>query len=88
MDAWMEDDLVSMIPKEKLEFLSELFSRGKGRTPKQLMREVLPLIKKGKEQGLSLSSQEMAAAISAIKKHSSKEENEKIDELLKKAGRA
>ena len=52
------------------------------------MRELLPLIKKGKEQGLSLSSQEMAAAISAIKKHSSKEDNEKIDELLKKAGRA
>ena len=34
MDAWMEDDLVSMIPKEKLEFLSELFHEERDERPR------------------------------------------------------
>jgi len=84
MEPWMQDDLVRSIPKEKLEFLSRLFQQGNGKSQKDLMRDVLPLIKEAREKGLTFTPSETQAAIAAIKKHAGAAENNKIDELLKK----
>lgn len=84
MEPWMEDDLVRTIPKEKLDFLSKLFQQGSGKSQRDLMRDVLPLLKEGKEKGLTFTKEEASAAISAIRKHSVPEEISKIDELLRK----
>ena len=84
MEPWMNDELVSSIPKEKLEFLSKLFWDGKGKSQKELMQKMLPLLKEGKEKGLFFTPAETSAVIAALRKHSSAEENAKIDALLKK----
>ena len=86
MEAWMKDELVQSIPKEKLEFLSKMFESGNGKSQKELMRRMLPLMKEARDKGIRFSSQEAAAAIAAIRKHSSAEENMRIDEILKRAG--
>ena len=83
MDPWMSDELTKSIPKEKLEFLSTLFAQSNGKSQKELLREVLPLIKKAKEEGLTFTSAEVTAAIAAIRKHGSEEDNAQIDQLLK-----
>jgi len=83
MEPWMNDTLVQSIPKEKMEFLAKLFQQGKGKTQKEMMVHLLPLLKEGKEKGLSFTPAEISSAIAAIRKHSSYEENQKIDELLK-----
>ena len=85
MEPWMEDEIVRSIPKEKLEFLSEMFLQSKGKNKSELIKELVPLIKQAKERGLSLTPQEMKLAITAIKRHSSPEENDRIDAFLKKA---
>ena len=85
MEPWMKDELVSSIPKEKLEFLAKLFEDGKGKSQKDLMRQLLPLLKEGKEKGLFFTSTETASVIAAIRKHSSAEENAKITALLQKS---
>lgn len=83
--AWMSDPLVSVIPEKKLQFLGQLFAQGHGKSQKEMMTLLMPLLKKAKQEGLTFSPQEMSAAIAAIKKHSSEEELKQIDQILEKS---
>lgn len=88
MEPWMEDDLVKDIPKEKLEFLSQVMMGSKGKNQKQMMSTLLPLMKEAQAKGLQFTASETAAAIAAIRKYSSREENSRIDEILHKVNQA
>ena len=81
---WMNDPLVQNIPQKKLDFLGKLFAEGKGKNQKQMMAYIMPMMKKARAEKLTFSQQEINACIQAIKNHSTKEELEKIDEILKK----
>lgn len=83
--AWMSDPIVSVIPKKKLQFLGQLFAQGHGKSQKEMMTLLMPMMKKAKQEGLTFSPQEMSAAIAAIKKHSSEEELKQIDSILEKS---
>lgn len=85
--AWMSDPMVSIIPEKKLQFLGQLFAQGHGKSQKEMMTLLMPLLKKAKQEGLTFSPQEMSAAIAAIKKHSSEEEKKQIDNILEKSRR-
>ena len=78
---WMEDPLVKEIPKQKLQFLEQLFAKGHGKSQKDMM----PMLKKAKQENLTFTPQEMNAAIAAIRKHSSAEELSQIDKILEKS---
>ncbi len=82
--AWMDDELVKHIPQKKLDFAAMLFENGHGKSQKDMMRTVLPLMKKAKAENLIFSQAELNACIQAIKKYSTPEELTKIDELLSK----
>lgn len=85
--TWMEDELVKNISAKKLTFLSQIFASDcfkKQKSPKEIMAFLLPAMKKARSEGLTFTQQEMNAAIQAIKKYSTLEEQHKIDELLKK----
>ncbi len=84
---WMSDPLVSMIPERKLKFLGEMFSEGQGKSQKEMMALMMPMMKKAKKENLTFTPQEMSAAIAAIKKHSSEEEVKQIDKILDKANK-
>lgn len=83
--AWMEDELVKSIDKRKLEFLSQLFHEGHGRSQKELMAYLMPMLRKAKQEHLAFTQQEINAAISAIRKHSSADELIQIDKILAQA---
>lgn len=82
--AWMEDELVKGIPQKKLDFLGRMFAEGHGKSQKEMMMFLMPMMKKAKEEHLTFTPQEMNAAIAAIKKHSTPEELKQIDQILKK----
>ena len=82
--AWMDDDLVKNIPQRKLEFMEKMFREGHGKNQKEMMRFVMPMMQKAKQEKLTFSPQEMNAAIAAIRKYSSEEELKQIDDILKK----
>lgn len=88
MEPWMEDELVKDIPKEKLEFLARIMTGSKGKNQKQLMGALIPLMKEAQSKGLQFTTAETTAAIAAIRKYSSQEENAKIDEILQKVDHA
>lgn len=82
--TWMSDPLVASIPEKKLKFLGQMFAQGQGKSQKELMSLMMPMMKKAKQENLTFTPQEMNAAIAAIKKHSSPEELQKIDGILAK----
>ncbi len=84
---WMKDPLVKDIPQRKLQFLGEMFTRGNGKSQKEMMTFLMPMLKKAKQENLTFTPQEMNAAITAIRRHSSLEEQKEIDRILKKAQR-
>lgn len=84
--AWMADPLVKEIPEQKIRFLEQLFSDGQGKSQKEMMAYLIPMMKKAKQEGLTFTPQEMNAAIAAIRKHSSREELQQIDKILEKSG--
>lgn len=82
--AWMQDELVKNIPQKKLDFLGKMFAESQGKSQKELMTLLLPMLKMAKQENLTFSQQEMNAAISAIKKHSTSEELQQIERILEK----
>lgn len=79
---WMQDPLVKDISPAKLNFLSQLFVEGKGKSQKEMMAFFLPMMKKAKAENLSFTQSEITACIQAIKKHSTPEELSQIDKLM------
>lgn len=86
--TWMEDELVKDIDPRKLDFLSKLFAEGHGRSQKDMMTLLMPMMRKARQEHLSFTPQEMNAAVSAIRKYSTKEELRKIDQLLAGAAKS
>lgn len=84
--AWMEDELVRDIPQKKLDFLGQLFTESQGKSQKEMMSMMLPMMRRAKAEHLSFTTQEMNSAIAAIRKYSSSEELSKIDKILSQAG--
>ncbi|MBE5893790.1 MAG: hypothetical protein E7286_10515 [Lachnospiraceae bacterium] len=86
--AWMDDELVRSIPQTKLNFLGKMFqdTQGKtiGKSPKEMMTILMPMMARAKQENLSFTPQEMTACIAAIKKHSSEEERKQIDNVMNK----
>lgn len=82
--AWMSDPLVKDIPRKKLEFLGQMFTEGQGKSQKEMMAFMMPMMKKAKQENLTFTPQEMSAAIAAIKKYSSADELKQIDKILAK----
>lgn len=83
--AWMQDELVKDIPPGKLDFLGRMFAEGHGKSQKEMMAMLLPMMKKAKQEKLTFTQQEMTAAIAAIKKHNSPEELKQINKILEKS---
>ena len=81
---WMSDELVKDIPSKKLDFLAQMFAQGQGKSQKEMMLFLMPMMQKAKKENLTFTPQEMQAAITAIKKYSTEEELKKINDILEK----
>ena len=81
---WMNDPLVKNISQKKLDFLGKLFLESRGKNQKQMMGYIMPMMKKARAEKLTFSQSEINACIQAIKNHSTQEELDKIDNILKK----
>ncbi len=59
--------------------------RTSGKSPKEMMAYLMPLMAQARKENLTFSPQEMNAVIAAIKKYSSREELSRIDKILAQA---
>ncbi len=80
--AWMDDELVQGIPQKKLDFAAQLFSSGHGKSQKDMMRIILPMMKKAREENLTFTQTELNTCMQAIRKHSTPEELQQMEKIL------
>ncbi|MDE6516888.1 MAG: hypothetical protein K2L18_03435 [Acetatifactor sp.] len=83
--SWMEDPSVQDIPQEKLAFLSQLYQQGQGKTQKEMMSFLMPMMAQAKQKGLTFTPKELQIAVAAIRKASTPEELRQIDQIINKA---
>ena len=81
---WMNDPLVKDIDEKKLLFLSDMVFSGRGKSQKEMMSFMMQKMKQAKSEKINFSSAEVSAVVTAIKNHSTPEELEKIEEIMKK----
>ncbi len=80
---WMKDPTLSQIDKKKLDFLHTLVIESTSLSQKDLFPFFLSLAKRGKEEKIQFTKEEMNLITEVIKKNSSIEEQSKIDKILK-----
>ena len=76
---WMEDPTLSQIDRKKLEFLHTLVIESASLSQKDLFSFFLSLAKRGKEEKIQLTKDEMTLVTEVIKKNSSDEARKKIE---------
>ena len=84
--AWMSDPTIAHIPQEKLDFLSSMFEKVKGKSKSELMPFLMAMHSKVKGN-VKFTAEEMHLVIAAIKRSSSEEEKQQIDKVLDMAAK-
>lgn len=80
---WMSDPAVANIDKAKLEFLQALVFESQTLSKEQMLPFLMSVAKKGSDNHISFSDEEVDTIISVIRNYSTPEELAKIDKLLK-----
>lgn len=79
---WMNDPAVSHIDKSKLDFLQSLVFESQSLRKEQMMPFLMSIAKRGKDQHISFSNEEIETITATIRKYSTPEELDKIDKLM------
>lgn len=82
-ENWMDDPAVAQIDKAKLDFLQSLVFESQSLTKEQMMPFFMAIAKRGRDNHISFTSEEVQAITSTIRKYSPPEELDKIDKLMK-----
>lgn len=81
--VWMDDERVSSIPKEKLDFLQKIFFESKKLTQKEQLPFFMALAARAKKENISFTQEEINLIIEVIKEHASPEEIAKINQAIR-----
>lgn len=81
--AWMQEPSVQEIPKHKLDFLQKLVFESKSLSQKELLPFLMALAQRSKEEKISFSTEEMNAIIDALKKYSTPDEINKMNQIMR-----
>ena len=84
--TWMSDPTIAHIPQEKLDFLSSMFEKVKGKNKNELMPFLMAMHSKIKGN-VKFTAEEMQLVVAAIKRASSEEEKQQIDKVLNMAAK-
>ena len=80
---WMSDPAVANIDKAKLEFLQALVFESQTLSKEQMLPFLMSVAKKGSDNHISFSDEEVDTIVNVIRNYSTPEELSKIDNLLK-----
>lgn len=80
---WMQEPSVRDIPKKKLDFLQKLVFESKSLSQKELLPFLMALAQRSREERITFSQEEMNAIIDAIKKYSTPDEINKMNQIMR-----
>ncbi len=82
-NTWMNDPAIAHIDKNKLEFLQALVFESQSMKKEQMLPFLMAVAKRGQENHVTFSNDEIDTIIETIRKYSTPEELERIDKMLK-----
>ena len=80
---WMSDPLLKDMDHSKLEFIQKLVFELYNLSEKERLPFLLALAKRAQKENVSFSTEEVELIITVVKKHSTPEELNKLDQVLK-----
>ena len=80
---WMDDPAVAHIAKSKLDFLQSLVFESQSLSKEQMMPFFMSVAKRGMDNHISFTADEVETITATIRKYSTPEELDKIDKLMK-----
>ena len=80
---WMDDERISSIPKNKLDFLQKIFFESNNLAQKEQLPFFIALAGRAKKENISFTQDEINLSLEVIKEHSSPEELQKINQTIK-----
>ncbi|MBR1692427.1 MAG: hypothetical protein IJ711_06575 [Lachnospiraceae bacterium] len=82
-EAWMSDERIADIDKSKLDFLQKLVFELDTLSQREKLPFLMALAARAKTEHISFSNEEVSKIIEVIKDHSTPDEIQKMDKLLK-----
>lgn len=81
-NKWMKDESLKDIDPFKLEFLQALMFESNHLKKEQLLPFLMAVAKRGKEQKVSFSEEEIGKIVAVLRKEASAEEAAKIEKIM------
>lgn len=81
-NKWMKDESLKDIDPFKLEFLQTLMFESNHLKKEQLLPFLMAVAKRGKEQKVSFSEEEIGKIVAVLRKEASPEEAAKIEKIM------
>lgn len=82
MASWLDDADVSHIDKSKLEFLQMLVFESSGLTKEQMLPFLMAVAKRGKDNNISFTEEEIDTIIKTLQKYAAPEEIDKMNKMV------
>ena len=82
MASWLDDPDVAHIERGKLDFLQMLVFESSGLSKEQMLPFLMAVAKRGRDNNISFSEDEINIIVKTIKKYASPEECEKMDKKV------
>ncbi len=81
-NEWMKDESLKDIEPYKLEFLQALVFESSKLRKEQLLPFLMNIAKRGQENNVTFTDEEISAVIAVLKKHATEEEIAKMEKIL------
>ena len=82
LNDWMNDESLKNIDPYKLEFLQALVFESSSLKKEQMLPFLMAVMKRGQEQNVSFSDNEINAIVAVLRKQASPEEIGKIEKIM------
>lgn len=81
MASWLDDPDVAHIDKAKLDFLQMLVFESNGLSKEQMLPFLMAVAKRGKDNNVSFTEEEIDTIIKTLQKYASPDEIEKMNKM-------
>ena len=82
MASWLDDPDVAHIERSKLDFLQMLVFESNGLSKEQMLPFLMAVAKRGKDNNVSFTDDEIDVIVKTIKKYASEEDSAKMDKMV------
>ena len=86
-NSWMNDPSLADIEVKKLDFMQKIFLESRSLSQKELIPFLMALAMRSRKENIRFTEDETNRIIAVLKQHSTPEELNKIDFVLKKWGK-